>query len=119
MLNWTPNWTEAHIDGEFVEFPDYHPECHERPEWGYNKNLSHDCGNPKNGWIKKATWAGFEEFAPCAAQLVKNVSFTTEMISNAASWVVSDGMTEKESAQQWLETYQDIIRQWMPNCTAE
>lgn len=116
MINWTPNWTDVSVPGEFVEFPEYAPECHIDPKWGINKALSHDCGNPKDGWIKKAAWPGLEVYAPCAARLLRNIEFTAQMISDAASWVMKDGLSESQAAEKWLIKYQNESRNWLPSC---
>jgi len=66
LFNWTPNWVEAKYSGKFIEFPPYEPECETNPSWGLNSEFLHDCGNPKDGWLKKAAWEGMERTWPCA-----------------------------------------------------
>lgn len=61
LFNWSPNWVEDRFKGKFVEFPDYDARCGTDASWGVNKDRKHDCGNPKNGWLKKVAWGGLEK----------------------------------------------------------
>jgi glycine betaine/proline transport system substrate-binding protein len=119
LFNWTPNWVEAIYQGKFVEFPAYHPECEIRPEWGINPNYLYDCGNPKNGWLKKAAYSGMPLLWPCAFETLKNINFDSHTISSVASWVDFDKMTYQQAAERWLNENQKRWKQWIPmNCRA-
>ncbi len=115
LLNWSPNWADKQIDGRFIKFPPYTPECESNPEWGINKNLVKDCGNPNSGWLKKAAWPGLKEKSPCVYQLVKNISLTNTMISDASALVVIDGYSESDAAAIWAEKYRKQLNQWQVN----
>ncbi len=112
LLNWTPNWINENMNGKFVEFPPYSPECETDPRWGINANMTHDCGNPKNGWLKKAGWPGLKNYSPCAADILQTLSFNRQMIEYAATLVVVDGHTEEQAAELWLTKYADIAKTW-------
>lgn len=112
LLNWTPNWLDDNIQGKFVEFPAYTQECEIDPKWGINPHLTHDCGNPKGGWLKKAGWPGLKQYSPCAADILKKVTFDKEMIEDAASYVVRDGFTEQQAVMHWLKKYDNIVKTW-------
>ena len=87
LFNWTPNWVEAKYPGNFVDFPDHDPDCETDPKWGINPTASHDCGNPKRGWLKKGVWSGFEDTWPCAFELIENINFSNAQIADAAARV--------------------------------
>lgn len=112
LLNWLPNWMNKHIKGQFVEFPTHSPECEQDPNWGINPDFTHDCGNPKSGWLKKAMWPGLDNYAPCVARLTREISFSKAMLEDAADWVFSQGLTEQQAAQRWLEKYQNQVLLW-------
>ncbi|WP_018693671.1 ABC transporter substrate-binding protein [Algicola sagamiensis] len=111
-INWTPNWTDTRIPGKFVEFPDYHPDCETDQKWGVNPHLKYDCGNPKNGWLKKAAWPGIKKHA-CVMQLLKVVEFKSDMLAEAAALVIGDGMKEEDAAKRWMEVFEIDIKKWL------
>jgi len=114
LLNWTPNWTDARIEGQFVEFPPYTPECESDPQWGINKFLTKDCANPKNGWLKKAAWPELKFKWPCVYKLVKNIDLNKSMISEAAALVIADGHDEARAASLWMTKFERQWRSWVP-----
>lgn len=117
LINWTPNWTDLHIPGRFVEFPLYSIECETDASWGINSALINDCGNPKRGWLRKAGWPGLERANPCVYDLIKKVDFTADMIADASSFVVFDGHKERKAAKRWLIRYQNEVNKWIePSC---
>ncbi len=102
LFNWSPNWVEDRYKGKFVEFPDHHARCETDPSWGVNRQRKHDCGNPKNGWLKKVAWIGLQNNWPCAAAILRDLDFTNPMISNLAALVDADGLTHDQAADRWL-----------------
>ena len=116
LFNWTPNWVEAEYDGKFVDFPDHDPDCEMDPAWGVNPEQTHDCGNPKKGWLKKGVWSGFEEKWPCAFQLISNINFTNRQIAEAAAKVDVAGATTAEAAEQWVKENSAVWEPWIPAC---
>ncbi|MEM7222750.1 MAG: ABC transporter substrate-binding protein [Pseudomonadota bacterium] len=116
LFNWTPNWVEAEYPGNFVDFPDHDPDCEADPKWGLNPEVTHDCGNPKQGWLKKGVWSGFEETWPCAYRLVETINFTNDQIADAAAKVDVGGASPEEAAAQWLDENEAVWRAWMPAC---
>ena len=61
VFNWTPNFAEAVWPGEFVEFPTWEEGCDKDPKVGPNPDAIYDCGNPANGYLKKAAWDGMKD----------------------------------------------------------
>jgi len=115
LLNWSPNWTDTNIEGQFIKFPSYTLACETQPEWGLNKKLVKDCGNPKNGWLKKAAWPKLKKNFPCVYQLIKNITLTNEMISDAAALVIVAGNSEDTAATLWLKKYLTQTKSWTKN----
>ncbi|MCX4027090.1 ABC transporter substrate-binding protein [Endozoicomonas sp. SM1973] len=116
LLNWTPNWTDNRVKGEFVEFPEFSQQCITDPSWGVNPTEINDCGAPKKGWLKKAANPNFPVNWPCAYQFIQNISFTNDMIAEAAALYEYDKFSYKESAIKWLEKYKASWQQWLPEC---
>ena len=114
MFNWTPNWVEAVYPGKFIEFPEYQEECETNPNWGINPNFHHDCGNPKNGWLKKAAWAQMPNVWPCAYQILQNMNFDNNAISQFAAEVDFYGKTPLQAAKHWLKNNVSVWKSWLP-----
>ncbi len=113
LLNWTPNWIDARIEGRFVEFPAFTQECETDPSWGINKSLLYDCANPKVTLIKKAAWPNLKKQWPCIYQLIKKIDFSNEMISEASALRVADGLSEEQAVEAWLKKYAYQNLQWL------
>jgi len=114
LFNWTPNWVEAVYSGKFVEFPDYDIACEQDPTWGINKSFIHDCGNPKNGWLKKAAWSGTENKWPCAFATLQQINFNNETIAKLAAQVDFSGVSHELAANQWLANNSKVWQKWIP-----
>jgi glycine betaine/proline transport system substrate-binding protein len=113
MFFWQPNWALQKYEGEFVNFPEWAPECISDPSWGPNPELAYDCGNAKSGWLKKGVWAGMAEKYPCALELIRKVDFTPEMVGDAAYFMDVDGLSEEAAAAKWLEKYSSVTAEWL------
>jgi len=114
LFNWSPNWVESRIAGQFIEFPDYDIACEQDPSWGVNKSFLYDCGNPKGGWLKKASARGMEKQFPCAFNALKNISFSNQQLSYISALVDVDKMTYEDAARQWLAENKPIWQKWLP-----
>ena len=114
LFNWSPNWVESRIPGRFIEFPDYDIACEQDPNWGVNKSFLYDCGNPKGGWLKKASAKGMEKQFPCAFNALKNISFTNQQLSHISALVDVDKMTYEDAATQWLNENKHSWQKWLP-----
>jgi len=114
LFNWSPNWVEAVYEGKFVEFPEYHIDCEIDPKWGVNPDFHYDCGNPKNGYLKKAVWTGLKDKWPCAFEIIKNISFDNQSISSLAATVDFKKLSHNEAAKQWVNQNKSIWHKWIP-----
>ncbi|MDM7862034.1 glycine betaine ABC transporter substrate-binding protein [Alteromonas sp. ASW11-36] len=120
LHNWTPNWTDKHIPGSFVQFPAFQPECETNPNWGLNKEMTHDCANRLGVWIQKIIWPKLVDEQPCIYQFLKQVSFTEEMLIDTPAMVFIDGLDEDQAAQMWRLKYANEINRWInASCLAQ
>ena len=113
IFNWTPNFIEALYEGEFVEFPDYSPECTGDASWGVNPDALYDCGNPKDGYLKIGVSHDFKENHPEAYELASKVNFTNLDVAKMSNYVDTDGMEVVDAAQRWLDEHKDKWQAWV------
>lgn len=117
LFNWTPNWVDAAVKGSFVDFPDYSPECETDPKWGINKTFLHDCGNPKNGWLKSVVWKEMQKKWPCAYLFLSNLNISTLDLGKMAYAVDFEKKTHEQAAKEWVEQNRKRWQRWIsPNC---
>lgn len=117
VFNWTPNFAEAVWPGEFVEFPAWEEGCDKDPAVGPNPDALYDCGNPAEGYMKKAAWDGMKDKWPNAYCLLQNISFTNPQIAQMAKLVDTDELEPEEAATEWLEANQDaVVAPWVQAC---
>ena len=114
LFNWSPNWVESRYPGAFVEFPEHTAACETEPEWGINKTLIYDCGNPKNGWLKKAATMSFKQDYQCEFETLKNISFNNHQIASLAAKVDVDKLSFQTIAEQWINNNRSLWKSWIP-----
>ncbi|WP_187430799.1 hypothetical protein ROLI_041590 [Roseobacter fucihabitans] len=113
VFNWTPNFAEAVWPGEFVEFPAWEDGCDKDPSVGPNPDALYDCGNPANGYMKKAAWDGMQEKWPGAYAVLEKISFTNPQIAEMAVLVDVEDLEPDEAAEVWLENNKDVWESWI------
>lgn len=113
IFNWTPNFVEALYPGEFVEFPTYFEGCKDDASKGPNPNATYDCGNPPNGYLKKAAWDGMQDKWPAAYNTLTKISFTNLQIAEMAKLVDIDEMEPEDAAQAWLDANKSVWQPWV------
>lgn len=117
LLNWQPNWVQVRHKGAFVVFPEYDPKCISDPSWGINTKWTHDCGQPMDGWLKKAAWSGMEKTWPCAWQTLRRMELSNSMMGQVAAYTDADGMSHSQAAAKWMAENRSIWQRWIPeNC---
>jgi len=102
LFNWTPNFIEAMYDGKFIEFPTFADECRTDASWGINPETTHDCGNPKDGYLKLGVWEGFPAKWPTAYAAVQKMNLPNLDVAQLAMYVDIDGMEPEDAAALWL-----------------
>ena len=113
LFNWTPNFIEAVYEGNFIEFPEFEDACRTDPSWGVNAELTHDCGNPADGYLKTGVGEHFPVEWPTAAAIVQRMDFTNPMLAAMAAAVDVDGQEPSEAAVEWLAANEDLWRSWI------
>jgi len=113
IFNWTPNFVEAMYDGKFIEFPEFADECRTDASWGLNPETTHDCGNPKDGYLKLGVWSGFPDKWPNAYKVVQRMNFTNLDVAQFAMYVDIDGMEPEDAAAKWLADNADRVDAWV------
>lgn len=112
LFNWTPNFIEAVHPGAFIEFPTYFEGCKDDPSLGPNPDAAYDCGNPPDGYLKKAAWDGMKDKWPAAYEALTKISFTNPQIAEMAKLVDVDELEPEEAATVWLENNGDVWKSW-------
>ncbi|WP_108862483.1 ABC transporter substrate-binding protein [Ruegeria sp. Alg231-54] len=118
VFNWTPNFAEAVWPGEFVEFPAWEDGCDKDPAKGPNPEALYDCGNPAEGYLKKAAWDGMKDKWPAAYCALTEISFTNPQIAEMAKLVDTDELEPEEAAEEWLDANRAVIDPWISACRA-
>ena len=113
LFNWTPNFVEAVYEGRFIEFPLFEDACRTDPSWGINSELTHDCGNPADGYLKTGVGEHFPEKWPTAAAIMQRMDFTNPMLAAMAAAVDVDGKEPSEAAQEWLAANEGLWQGWI------
>ena len=113
VFNWTPNFAEAVWPGEFVNFPPWEEGCDTDPAKGPNPDMTYDCGNPANGYLKIAAWDGMKDKWPKAYATLQKVSFTNAQIAEMAKLVDVDGMEPEDAATSWLAANEAVWKPWI------
>ncbi|WP_105169442.1 ABC transporter substrate-binding protein [Pseudoalteromonas sp. T1lg23B] len=119
IFNWTPNWVDTQYDGEFVEFPDYAPECETNPEWGSSKQFLYDCGNPKARWVKKVTAKEFPQAMPCAFDILRSMTFSGEELAQFSLQVNVHSQSTQQVGEQWLNQNQQHWQDWLAHYSCD
>ena len=112
LFNWTPNFIEAVYEGSFVEFPAYEEGCREDPAWGSNPDMTHDCGDPKGGYLKVGVWKGVPDKWPGAYAVLQKINFSNHDVAVMAKFVDTDGMKPEAAADMWLSDNETKVAAW-------
>ena len=113
LFNWTPNFIEALYDGKFIEFPEYFEGCREDASLGINPNTTHDCGNPKGGYLKIGVWKGLPEKDPNAYAILQKINFTNLDVAVMSKLVDVDKMEVQDAATKWMSDNEFKWKSWL------
>ena len=113
ILLWiySPHWAPAKYKGEWVQFPEWTPECYSDPKWGTNPDLAYDCGKP-HGEIWKYAWAGMKDKWPVAYSVAKNYTIDAKELGLLGAQVDLEGKTIEEVAEAWINANEAKWRAW-------
>ncbi|MBX3569401.1 MAG: ABC transporter substrate-binding protein [Rhizobiaceae bacterium] len=108
---YSPHWAPAKYKGEWVEFPEYTPECYTDPKWGSNPDAQYDCGKP-HGEIYKYAWGGMKDKWPVAYKVAKNYTIDTEVLNGLSGEVDLDGKAPEDVAAAWIAANEATWKKW-------
>ena len=108
---YSPHWAPAKYEGEWVQFPEFAPECYTDPSWGINKDMAYDCGKP-HGEIWKYSWKEMKDKWPVAYNVAKNMSLDAKELGGLAGQVDLDGKSIEEVAEAWVNANEAKWRSW-------
>jgi glycine betaine/proline transport system substrate-binding protein len=114
ILLWvyTPHWAPIKYEGEWVEFPEYTPECYEDPSWGVNPDMAYDCAKPR-GPIWKVTWAGLRDKWPGAAKAIEGFTVNNEEMGAMIAEVDLEGRDLEQVVGEWITKNEDRWSGWI------
>jgi glycine betaine/proline transport system substrate-binding protein len=114
ILLWVyaPHWAPIKYEGEWVEFPEYAPECYEDPAWGINPDATHDCGKPR-GPIWKVAWAGLGEKWPSAETAIEAFTVENDEMGDMIAAVDLEGQSVEAVVDAWMEANEDRWSAWI------
>ena len=108
---YSPHWAPAKYKGEWVEFPEYTPECYNDPKWGTNPDAKYDCGKP-HGEIWKYAWAGMKEKWPVAYKIAKNYTIPTDQLNQMSGAADLENKSIDDVANAWIEANKPVWEAW-------
>ena len=108
---YSPHWAPAKYKGEWVEFPEYTPECYTDPKWGTNPDAKYDCGKP-HGEIWKYSWSGMKDKWPVAYKVAKAYTVDTDELNKMSGEIDLGGKTPEDVAAAWIAAHEADWRAW-------
>lgn len=114
IIQWVyaPHWAPIKYEGEWVEFPEYEPECYSDPSWGINEEAAYDCGKPR-GPIWKVAWVGVKDKWPSAYEAIKRFNVNNDEMGEMIAAVDLEGRTTEEVVAEWMEANEDRWKAWI------
>ncbi|ESZ09747.1 MULTISPECIES: ABC transporter substrate-binding protein [unclassified Mesorhizobium] len=108
---YSPHWAPAKYKGEWVEFPEYTPECYTDPKWGTNPDAKYDCGKP-HGEIWKYSWSGMKDKWPIAYKVTKAYTIDTDELNKMSGEIDLGGKTPEDVAAAWIAAHEADWKAW-------
>ena len=108
---YSPHWAPAKYKGEWVQFPEYTPECYNDPKWGTNPDAKYDCGKP-HGEIWKYSWSGMKDKWPVAYKVAKAFTIDTDELNKMSGEIDLDGKTPEDVAAAWIAANEAKWKAW-------
>ena len=108
---YSPHWAPAKYQGEWVQFPEYSPECYTDPKASVNPDKAHDCGKP-HGDIWKYSWAGMKDKWPVAHKVAKAFQIDTGELNAMSGQIDLEGKTIEDVAAAWVAANEAKWKAW-------
>ncbi|MGB5705891.1 MAG: ABC transporter substrate-binding protein [Arenicellales bacterium] len=114
ILLWVyaPHWAPSKYEGEWVQFPEYSPECYNDPSVGINPDLAYDCGKP-SGPIWKVAWSGVKDKWPGAYSAIKNFRLENDEMGEMITAVDLEGKDLNAVVADWLAANESRWKAWL------
>ncbi len=114
ILLWvySPHWAPIKYEGEWVDFPEYTPECYSDPAWGGNPDAAYDCAKPR-GPIWKVSWTGAREKWPGAVKAIEAFTVTNEEMGAMIAAVDLEGGKVEDVVAKWIADNEDRWSGWI------
>ena len=109
---YAPHWAVAKYKGQWVEFPEYTPECYADPKWGTNPEKAYDCGKP-HGEIWKVGWAGVKDKWPDAYKAIKAFTIQNDEMSQMITKVDLEGKSVDDVVAEWMAANEARWSEWI------
>jgi glycine betaine/proline transport system substrate-binding protein len=113
---YSPHWTSFKYDLVMLQEPPYGSSCYkmvqpqEDPDW-FNKSKI-TCGM-EDATVYIAYSKSLEKRAPVVANLLANVSFTTDQMNEISDAIAVKKMNENEFATKWVASNQPSVKKWL------
>jgi glycine betaine/proline transport system substrate-binding protein len=114
ILLWvyTPHWAPLKYEGEWIEFPEYTPECYSDPAWGSNPDAAYDCAKPR-GPIWKVVWSGLREKWGGAAAAIEAFNVSNDEMGAMITKVDLEGGKVEDVVAEWMAANEDRWSGWI------
>ncbi|MGL4309070.1 MAG: ABC transporter substrate-binding protein [Paracoccaceae bacterium] len=109
---YAPHWAPAKYEGEWIEFPEYTPECYADAAWGSNPDATHDCGKPF-GEIWKVGWVGVKDKWPGAHRAITAFTIDNDTMGALITEVDLNGKTVEGVAAEWMAANEATWKAWL------
>lgn len=103
MWIYSPHWAPTKYEGEWVQFPEFTPECYSEKKY--------TCGKP-HGEIWKYSWKGMKDKWPVAYQIAKNYTMDTKELNSMSGEVDLGGKSIEDVAAAWVAKNEAIWSKW-------
>jgi glycine betaine/proline transport system substrate-binding protein len=101
---YSPHWAPAKYEGEWVQFPEFTPECY--------ADKKYNCGKP-HGEIWKYAWGGMKDKWPTAYNVAKNYSFDAKELGLLAGEVDLNNKSLDDVAAAWVDANEAKWKGWV------
>lgn len=114
VIGWgyTPHWYFMSDEGEFVQFPEFAPECHSDPAWGMNPEATHDCSVQTGSlWVFANSDLLAEEAK--AKAIMEDFALTDAQLANVFRSIDVDGVELDEAVATWMADNEAVWSAWV------
>jgi glycine betaine/proline transport system substrate-binding protein len=117
---WTPTWIAGQLDLTLIEEPEYSDECWEEVQAAVDEERTPEtsCAWPVTEAVIAAT-TSFAEEAPDVIAFLEQFNTNETHISEALGYMADNDVDADEAALWFLEEYDDLWSDWVPEDVAD